>query len=73
MRLAVSAFTISGELRKRDTVEMLTPAWEATPYIVDLAFLGVLSLLDESDFMKVLSPRLWRIFWQLSTRGEAWR
>jgi len=73
MRLAVSAFTISGELRKRDTVEMLTPAWEATPYMVDLAFLGVLSLLDESGFMKVLSNRLFPVFQKLSIRGETWR
>ena len=66
MRRAVSVFTFSGELRKRDTVEMLTPAWEATPYIVDLPLPGMLSLLDESAFMKVLSLRLWGIFWYLS-------
>jgi hypothetical protein len=66
MRPAVSAFTFSGELRKRDTVEMLTPAWEATPYMVDLALPDMLSLLDERAFMKILSFRLWHVFRRLS-------
>lgn len=66
MRRAVSAFTFSGELRKRDTVEMLTPAWAATLYIVDSPLRGMLSLLDESVFMKVLSLRLWGILGYLS-------
>jgi hypothetical protein len=55
MRRAVSAFTFSGELRNLDTVEMLTPAWAATPYIVDPPLPGMLSFSYERTFMKVLS------------------
>jgi hypothetical protein len=55
IRRPVSAFTFSGELRNRDTVEILTPAWAATAYIVDPPLPGMLSFTDERTFMKVLS------------------
>ena len=40
LRWAVSAFALSGELRKRDTVAMLSPARKATSWIVDAPFLS---------------------------------
>jgi hypothetical protein len=42
---------------------MLTPAWAATPYIVDPPFAGMLSFVDERAFMKALSKGDYGAFW----------
>ncbi len=46
-RGAPSAFTLSGMLTKRDTVEMLTPAYDVTLQIIDSALPGMLFLMKE--------------------------